>query len=344
MRRRAGFTLIELLVVIAIIGVLVSIVLPAIQRVREAANRTKCQSNLREIGIALHNYHVIHNQFPPGYVDGNTNPNSTPDNDVGPGWGWCSYLLPYVERDDLFQQIDFNTGVGLGSNAAVCQTPIPLFQCPSDPNQQNFNVWMTDSSGNWFLSNINVAHANYVGCNGWEECFNGAGGNPQDMNGTGPGSDGLLGPSGAAGQGVFFRNSATRIENITDGLSNTIMVGERSSNHAPSTWCGAVTGGRVPAWMATTPPSGPGSTPPSPAFDNADYNEALVLSHCNQTHLPSADNPFYDPDTFYSMHMGRGANFLFCDGSVHWLSSTIDPLVYQALSTIAGGDGPVGSF
>ncbi len=178
-----------------------------------------------------------------------------------------------------------------------------------------------------------MAHSSYLGCNGWEECFNGAGGNPQG----GSGADGLSGSYGSAGVGLFYRNSANRITTVTDGLSNTIFVGERSGDHAPATWTGAATGGRCPAWMATQPPS-PYSPPPGPAYDNADFGEALVLSHGNATHVPSADFPIYDPDTFYSMHTPKGANFLFGDGSVHFLSSSIDPYTYQHLCTIAGGE------
>jgi prepilin-type N-terminal cleavage/methylation domain-containing protein/prepilin-type processing-associated H-X9-DG protein len=325
---RPAFTLIELLVVIAIIAILIGLLLPAVQQVRAAAARMKCTSNLKQIGLALHNYHDSVGSFPPGYVDGNTNPDSTPDNDVGPGWGWASFLLPYVEQGAVYKQINFSQGVGIGSNTAISQLPLAIYQCPSDSLQQAFPVY--DSS---FSNPIaTVAHGNYVGCNGWEECFNNAGGDAQ-----GGGADGLSGGFGQAGDGLFYRNSHNSIANVTDGLSNTIFVGERSSNHSPSTWTGAVTGGRCPAWMATQPPS-PYSTPPGPAYDNADYDEALVLAHCNATHVPSADFPIYDPDTFYSMHSPSGANFLFGDGSVHFLSSSIDPNTYQYLSTIAGGE------
>lgn len=328
MARRRGFTLIELLVVIAIIGIVLGLLLPAVQKIRESAARAQCTNNLKQLGLALQNYHDTNNGFPPGYIDGNTNPASTPDNDVGPGWGWASFLLPFVEQQNIYNQINFSVRVGQGSNAAICQLPLKLHQCPSDPYQQNFTVWPTS---------VVVAHGNYVGCNGWEECFNGAGGNPQGGTGT----DGLAGSFGSAGVGLFYRNSRNRIANVTDGLSNTLVVGERSGNHSPSTWTGAVTGGQCPAWMATIPPTAPYSPPPGPAYDNADFDEALVLAHCNAMHLPSADFPIYDPDVFYSMHTPRGANFLFGDGSVHFLSSSINPLTYQYLATIAGGEAAV---
>ena len=108
-----------------------------------------------------------------------------------------------------------------------------------------------------------------------------------------------------------------------------------ATSRSPATWTGAVAGGLCPAWMAGQDPFTP---PPGPAYDNADFGEALVFAHCNATHLPSADFPIFDPDTFYSMHAGQGANFLFGDGSVQFITSGIDPYTYQYLSTIAGGE------
>jgi prepilin-type N-terminal cleavage/methylation domain-containing protein/prepilin-type processing-associated H-X9-DG protein len=325
---RGAFTLIELLVVIAIIGILVALLLPAVQKIREAAARSSCLNNLKQIGIALQSYHDAFGSFPAGYIDGNTDPESTPDNDVGPGWGWPSFLLPQLEQGTVHDQIDFKTAVGVGANTAVSQLGLKVFQCPADPLQQAFPVY--DSSFGQPIAV--VAHGNYVACSGWEECFYGAGGDPQ----PGPGGDGLSGLYGAAGRGAFYRNSRTRIAEITDGLSGTILAGERSSNHSPGTWTGAVAGGRCPAWMATQPPT-PYAPPPGPAYDNADFGEALVLAHCNATHLPNADFPAFDPDTFYSYHQ-QGAHFLFGDGSVHFLTSGINPKTYQALATIGGGE------
>jgi prepilin-type processing-associated H-X9-DG protein len=238
-------------------------------------------------------------------------------------------LLPYVEQGNVYNQINFKQPAGIGVNAAISLQVLKVYQCPSDSYQQSVPVY----DSNFSTPIATVAHSDYVGCNGWEECFNGAGGNPQ----PGPGADGLTGLFGAAGRGLFYRNSKATVASVTDGMSNTIFVGERSGDHAPATWTAAVPGGRCPAWMAVQPPS-PYSPPPGAPYDNADFGEALVLAHTNATHLPSADFPIFDPDTFYSMHTGKGANFLFGDGSVHFLTSSINPLTYQALGTIAGGE------
>jgi len=220
MRNRTAFTLIELLVVIAIIGILIALLLPAVQKVREAANRTTCANNLKQIGLALHNFHDRTRRFPPGYFD----VAPWPLDDQGPGWGWASYLLADIEQDNLLRQINRNLNVGDPSPAIVAARTnfLPIFQCPSDPHPvTTFTV--TDGGANsWVL-----AHASYVACNG---------------------NDGVDDTSTPPHTGAFVRDvRGLRIAAITDGLSNTFFVGERCTNMSWSTWTGAVTGALDPS-------------------------------------------------------------------------------------------------
>src|SRR5215831_1689106 len=159
-RGRSGFTLVELLVVIAILAILIGLLLPAVQKVREAAARSQCTNNLKQIGLALHNYHDVYKGFPPGYVDLNTDPNSTPDNDQGPGWGWATFLLPYLEQDNVYKQINLGVTVGTGVNAQISQYALTIYQCPADPYQDAFPVY--DSSFSAPVTKL--AHSDYVAC------------------------------------------------------------------------------------------------------------------------------------------------------------------------------------
>jgi prepilin-type N-terminal cleavage/methylation domain-containing protein/prepilin-type processing-associated H-X9-DG protein len=350
-----GFTLIELLVVISIIAILIALLLPAVQAAREAARRVQCVNNLKQIGLALANYESAIGVFPSGYIDLQNNPNFTPDLDMGPGWGWAALSLPFQEQQPLYNSINFSLMIQSPSNSTAAQTSLTVFQCPSDPYQQP--VILYDST---FTNPIaTVAHTNYVATCGWEECFMNAPGNPQPIYANtydgndldGDPTDGIYGSNsgitcgfGPAGIGIFWRNSNTRIAAVTDGLSNTNAVGERCAAHSPTTWTGAVTGARCPAWMATTPWTAP-NTPPSSApntgngtaYDQADFDEALCLGHGNATHKPNSDNPVFDPDVFWSFHPG-GCNFVFGDGSVRFLKTGISPGTYQYLMTRAGGE------
>src|SRR5262249_48448491 len=211
MKKRHAFTLIELLVVIAIIAVLIGLLLPAVQKVREAASRLKCKNNLLQIGLALHNYHDRMNSFPPGYRSSVAADGS----DQGPGWGWAAFLLADLEQGNWQSQITFTADIGAPANRAPRLAILKVFLCPSDNGPPTFTTATRP---------VDVAFGNYVAMFGTPEITD----NPD------------------AGNGVFYRNSQTRIADITDGTSNTLLVGERSSNLALSTWVGPVPGPHLP--------------------------------------------------------------------------------------------------
>jgi len=191
-RRSAGFTLIELLVVIAIIAILIGLLLPAVQKVREAAARAKCTNNLKQIGLALHNYHSAIGKFPTGYKSGI------------PSWGWGTTILPYAEQDNLYRQLNptgrtFDAVLTSTTDLPLLKTPIPMYQCPSDiapPGATNDNRPFTQIN-----PGATIGLSNYVGC----------GGNPNSQG------------------GMLTWGLEINVLQVTDGTSNTFFVGERAT-------------------------------------------------------------------------------------------------------------------
>ena len=309
-----AFTLIELLVVLAIVAVLLGLLLPAVQTVRESAARSQCSNNLHQMGLAMQGYHDVHHSFPPGYRA--MGPYSDGATDTTPGWGWGAFLLPHIEQDNLYRQLNFNQAV---PNSSAIQVMVNVYLCPSDVYPPTaFPV--LDGFGNPVCL---AAPTSYAACVGGDE------------------SD----TAGPTGLGVFYRNSQTRMTDITDGTSSTLLIGERAWSDANGIWAGAISGGVIRRGQLN---------PCQPIVPGAWYPAAtLVLAHA---HL---NNALIDPDgsagmdDFGSRHPG-GSNFVFTDGSVHFHRSvpsdnpdgsyTPDGLIFQALATRANGEVVLGNW
>jgi prepilin-type processing-associated H-X9-DG protein len=208
-----------------------ALILPAVQQAREAARRGQCKNNLKQIGLALQNYHGNRNTFPPGYIsnfDGS-------GNDTGPGWGWGVMILPELDQSPLQDRIAFTQPIEAAGNASPRVTALNVFLCPSDTVTTPWSAVTRDTVGNPTSTICQIAAANYIGVFGVRE----------------PGID---------GDGVFFRNSFIGIKNIQDGASSTMLVGERSQRWCEATWVGAVTNAQL------FPPPG---SPAVPFTENA---------------------------------------------------------------------------
>lgn len=320
MNARRAFTLIELLVVIAILAVLLGLLLPAVQKAREAASRLRCQNNLKQMGLAVHLYSDSLGSFPPGYlyiaspappggpppapgprpqrIDRHPpRPPGTPPQPNSPGWGWASFLLENLEQGNLARQINFSLPVEAVSNLAPRTMPLAIYTCPSDLSTGRFMV-LNESNA----AMVPAATNSYAGCFG-----------------TGY----LLGTNPDQGDGVFYRNSAIHYKDIMDGSSNTLAIGERGAILGQGPWAGVVTGGTIR------------TTPGAPVYSSiVEPAPAMVLARVGPHTLNS---PYSEPYDFFSPH-GQTVQFLFCDGSVHGLSTSIDLGVLQALATRAGNE------
>ena len=257
-RPRFGFTLVELLVVIAIIGVLVALLLPAVQAAREAARRSQCSNNLRQIAIGMHNHHDTFQQFPAGY-----NPDT--------GWAWGMALLAFIEQGALFDAAGPITATMDLSNATrlkLVQTRLKGYLCPSDSGP-DLNEVKTEPYG----ASQRLARSNYLGLMGTIS----------------------VDSSDDIGNGVLFQKSAIRFADITDGTSQTFLAGERDySAHRGALWAGTAR-----SWSS---------------FRHSNVNPTYITSGLiNGTH-----------ENCYSSRHPAGAQFALCDGSVRFVSETID--------------------
>ncbi len=286
LRRTLGFTLVELLVVIGIIATLIGLLLPAVQSARESARTSGCKNSLRQFGVAMHNYESATKQLPPGYRF-----RPKPDGN-GLGFSWGALILPFMEEAATYQSFRFDLPLYHPANTIPREKHLPVFLCPTDAISPTGFVEMGDER---------YAMACYVANFG-----------PPDLDEAQEKRD-----------GVFSRNSRTRLKDITDGLSKTYMLGERQNGpfrHAgvhgqhfeyETAWAGAI----------------------RDRDDPADDHGHMVLFQSG--HPPN--QAFSDDRDVSSAHRGF-AQFVACDGSVKVVAETIDPVIYTAFSTRAGGE------
>ncbi len=319
-RVRVGFTLIELLVVIAIIAVLIALLLPAVQQAREAARRSQCKNNMKQIGLAFHNYHDVFNTFAPGCIA--RNPPTTNANAVERGlYSWGASILPYIDQAPLYNQLNVGNvpmEQNLVTNLAAMQTPLPAFRCASDigPSLNNFDDATADpGNGNVYNAHVTsngtdriaIATSNYVMAAGT--------------------SDSTTPPVYAAqygqAQGVGFLNSKIGFRDLTDGSSNTIFVGERAWRFNNLT----IGAGNALGFSSETNASG------SNVRTNALAAWAIGYDGINY----STTNRVHQRRGFSSVHVG-GAHFLLGDGSVRFISQNID----YAKLTVTAAPYPTG--
>jgi prepilin-type N-terminal cleavage/methylation domain-containing protein/prepilin-type processing-associated H-X9-DG protein len=348
-RRGGGFTLIELLVVIAIIAILIGLLLPAVQKVRDAAARMSCQNNLKQIGLALHNYHDANGKFPPAKINSGSAQDPTqnfyvgrPDTLAGRTWrggapvvkvyGHTGFtlLLPYIEQDNLYRQYDFTlpstheswdgyngahvpsdlanypNGVTGTSNAVVVGTNVKTYVCPSDENPppvENFSL----SGGYWAYSGPNQRRSNYL-----LNCYFAT-----DYTSSYS--------AGSTTAGPFGTNGAASLQQIRDGTSNTIAVGEARQQQC-STYFG-------PRWGSGVHTSVHGYVPDYRFHINYPAGRDHSLCYSSNPRIQILQYAW----GFGSWHTG-GANFVMCDGSVHFLPDSMSFPVFQALCSINGGE------
>jgi prepilin-type N-terminal cleavage/methylation domain-containing protein/prepilin-type processing-associated H-X9-DG protein len=308
----SGFTLVELLVVITIIGILIALLLPAVQAAREAARRMQCANNFKQVGVAMHNYHTVKGCFPPGvlmWYQGAMGATCVPPTTTScVGWGWGTYILPYLEQQNIYDQISFRSiyyenPAGGGKNGEISRTRIAAYLCPSDPQGGELIVVSTNAGevpGKTGCRQTNMAgvadSVNWLCDGSWPKSYGGINSNYAN--------------------GVMANRQPCRISDIKDGTSNTLMIGEVTGGGA-STYKGDI----WVSWDITDTGKGINgqlTVPGGGAWPSGSYGSQWAAG-------------------FSSFHSG-GCNFTMADGSVTFLSQNIAQGVLAAITTRARGE------
>ena len=317
---RRAFTLVELLVVITIIGILIALLLPAVQAAREAARRGQCTNNIKQVGLALQNYEVAYKMLPPGY-------GYRPDSSYGQGtsglvnWSWMVRLLPYVEMQSVADQVRWNVNCGsvLQPDWPVLSAQIPTFLCPTDSVAQqrgaSGNTAFMNATGGWGCSSYAGNHG--LGC---LECT---------ITGYSATNPPLSTTSRV--RGVFSMNWGARTRDIVDGLSNTAAVAEILVGTFPNLWRGIYSEEEGCSYMHNYTPND--RTP-----DVCNYcSAAVALIQRVQNPCVAATRQNLDLMTARSLHPG-GVNVGLCDGSVRFVTNNVQLFAWQAAATPAGNE------
>lgn len=334
--KTSGFTLIELLVVIAIIATLVAILLPAVQQAREAARRSTCKNNLKQIGIALHNYHDTYNTLPPGNIASYSRFRTDAGVSMsGPNgalssraeWAWSGLIAPFMELGNAYDALGI--GVRTGAQALddanalkVAQTKVAMFLCPSDspPDTMSIRRVLSASNGTNYLE---MAPNNYV-------VVNRAGLNLSSIS--------LQMGNHGASNGMFKVNGHVNFKDVTDGLSSTFMVGERAYEYRGNG--GVMYDSRCSILYLT-----PANSATGDFTDTSNLPLTTPYGTCSDVHPPNrqfASNSVWTRTGFSSLHEG-GVQFVLGDGAVRFISENIDGVTYARLGNMNAGS-VVGEF